>query len=100
MSTVVPGRDGFVRIEDAHRLAFSCGRNLEGKNLVAEDALRGGGGGTGMRLGREDVLIDAGDTEFFGDHLGGGAHVVVVVGVPQTVVDHGVEERAVAHAIA
>ena len=39
----------------------------------------------------------AGDLPFLGDVLGGGAHVVAVEGVPQPVVDHGVDQLGVAH---
>ncbi len=53
-----------------------------------------------MRFGGEGVLLFAGDAVFCSDHLRGCAHVEVVVCVPQAVVDHRVDESAVAHAIA
>src|ERR1700693_3169019 len=48
----------------------------------------------------EAILLFAGDAVFFSDEFAGHAHVEVFVGVPQAVVNHGVDEFAVADAIA
>ena len=50
-----------------------------------------------LRGDRELVLLAAGDLELAGDVLGGDAHVIAVEGVPQAVLDHGVDHREVAH---
>ena len=51
-------------------------------------------GRLGLVLGGrgEGVLLLAGDLPLLGDVLGGVAHVVAVEGVPQAVLDHGVDE--------
>ena len=68
-----------------------------GDDLVIEPA--GGLGGLGLLLGGggELVLLAAGDTPDVVDILGSGAHVIVVIGVPQAVLDHGVHQLLVAH---
>ena len=48
----------------------------------------------------ETVLVFAGDLPAGGDVLGRLAHVVAVEGVPQPVLDHGVDEGEVAHLLA
>ena len=57
-------------------------------------------GGLGLLLGGggKGVQLLAGDAPDIADVLGGGAHVIVVVGVPQAVLDHGVHQLLVAHA--
>ena len=52
-----------------------------------------------MRVDREFVLLFARDAVFFGYVLAGDAHVVVVVNVPQAIVDHGVDELRVAQTV-
>ncbi len=46
---------------------------------------------------RELVLLGAGDLPLLGDVLGGVAHVIAVEGVPQAVLDHGVDQLEAAH---
>ena len=46
---------------------------------------------------RELVLLRAGDLVLPGDVLGGVAHVIAVEGIPQAVLDHGVDQFDVAH---
>ena len=46
---------------------------------------------------RELVLLLARDLPLLGDVLGGGAHVIAVEGVPQAVLDHGVDQLERAH---
>ena len=51
-------------------------------------------------LGRERVLVLAGEAVLRRDHVAAVAHVHVLVRVPQAVVDHRVDDLAVAHAVA
>ena len=69
-----------------------------GDDLVVEAAGLLGGLGLLLGGGGEGVLLLAGDAPDVVDVLGGGAHVIVVVSVPQTVLDHGVHQLLVAHA--
>src|SRR5690606_15969682 len=48
----------------------------------------------------EGILFLAADAVFFDDVLGGDAHVVIVEGIPQAIVDHGVDHCPVTHALA
>src|SRR5699024_2283228 len=48
--------------------------------------------------GAEGVQLLAGDAPHVADVLSGGAHVVVVISVPQAVLDHGVDDLLIAHA--
>jgi hypothetical protein len=59
-------------------------------------------GGLRLVLGSdgEFVLLVAVDLPLLGDVLGGLAHVVAVEGVPQAVLDHGVDHLVVAHLVA
>src|SRR5262245_38734933 len=66
-------------------------------DLVLEPARLHGGLGLVLRLDRELVLLRAGDLPFLGDVLGSGTHVVAVEGVPEAVLDHGVDELDAAH---
>ena len=56
-------------------------------------------GGLGLLLGGGGELVHllAGDAPDVRDVLSGGAHVIVVVGVPQAVLDHGVDHLGVTH---
>jgi len=88
--------DKLVGIEE-HRRTFALW-NRHGDNLILEPAsfLRG----FRLVLGSdgEDVLFLAGDVELLGNVLGGDAHVVLVVDIPETVDDHAVHKAGVAHA--
>src|ERR1700692_1376470 len=66
-------------------------------DLVLELAGLLGGLGLVLRGDRELVLLGAGDLVLPRDVLGGIAHVVAVEGVPQPVLDHGVDEFDGAH---
>ena len=66
-------------------------------DLVLELAGLLRGLGLVLRGDRELVLLRAGDLILLGDVLGGVAHVVAVEGVPQAVLDHGVDEFERAH---
>ena len=70
----------------------------DGDDLVVETA--GSLSSLGLLLGgsAEGVELFAGDAPNIADVLGGGAHVVVVEGIPQAVLDHGVDKLLVAHA--
>ena len=50
-----------------------------------------------LRGGREGVLLGAGDLAFLRHVLGGVAHVIAVEGVPQAVLEHGVDHLELAH---
>ena len=78
---------------------FFCGM-LTRHDLVLE--LAGVLRGRGLLLAgqRQRVLHFAGDAVLLGHVLGGDAHVVLVVDVPQAVDDHGVDHLPVAHALA
>src|SRR4030095_8911475 len=69
----------------------------DGDDLVLE--LAGLLGGLGLVLGghREAVLLLARDLPLARHIFGGVAHVVAVEGIPQPVLDHGVDELHVAH---
>ena len=69
-----------------------------GNDLVIEPAGILGGAGLLLGSGGELVLLLAGDAPDVVDVLSGGAHVVVVVSVPQAVLDHGVDQLLVTHA--
>ena len=68
-----------------------------GHDLIIE--LAGGLSSLGLLLGSggESVLLLAGDAPDVVDILGSGAHVIVVISVPQAVLDHGVDQLLVAH---
>ncbi len=69
----------------------------DGDDLVLELAGLLGGLGLVLRGDGELVLILARDLPLARDVLGRGAHVVAVEGVPQAVLDHGVDEVEAAH---
>ena len=83
--------------EDGGRCAFLVGEG-EGNDLGVEAAglLRGGGFAVGVE--RVVILLLAGDGMLFGDEFAGHAHVLIVAGAPEAVVDHGVDGLRVAHA--
>ena len=72
--------------------------HLVGNDLVPEAARLLRGLGLVLALDRELVLLLARDRVFLGHVLGGDAHVVLVVDVPQAVDDHRVDQLRVAHA--
>ena len=92
------GADGFVYAEERWRRAFFGGGDFDGEDFFFE--VGAGGGGAAVGFCGEGVLFGAGDGVLVGDELGTDAHVEVVVNLPETVVDHGVDELAVAHAVA
>ena len=52
-----------------------------------------------LAVGGELILHFAGHAEALGHVLGGNAHVVIVEGVPQAIVDHNVNNLAVVHPV-
>ena len=70
---------------------------VTGCDLVLELAGLHRGLGLVLRLHRELVLLLAGDLPLLGDVLGGVAHVIAVEGIPQAVLDHGVDQLDTAH---
>src|SRR5262249_1998752 len=73
------------------------GLNLRRDDLVLEPAGLLRSLGLLLRSGGELVLLLARDLPFLGDVLGGVAHVIAVEGIPQAVLDHGVDHLRVAH---
>ena len=69
----------------------------DGDDLVLELAGLLRGLGLVLRGKRELVLVVTGDLELASDVLGGVAHVIAVEGIPQPVLDHGVDHLVVAH---
>src|SRR6266702_1182908 len=69
-----------------------AGLDGDGDDLVRELAGLLGGLGLVLRGNCELVLLGAGDLVLPRDVLGGVAHVIAVEGVPQAVLDHGVDE--------
>ena len=68
-----------------------------GHDLVLERAGLDGSLGLGLALESKVVQIFTAQVPLVGHVLSGDAHVVVVEGVPQRVVDHGVHQFALAH---
>ncbi len=89
------GAGEFVLLE-VHKVLLDL--HGDGDNLVVE--LAGGLRGFALLLGGDGklVLLLAGNAPHVANVLSGGAHVVVVVCVPQAVLDHGVHQLLVAHA--
>ncbi len=89
--------DVLVLVDDGVALAALDGHRrdlgIEAPGLLRRlgPVLRGDG---------EAVLVLAGDLPARGDVLGRLAHVIAVEGVPQAVLDHGVDEGEVAHLLA
>ena len=90
----------FVHGEQLRRRALLLRRQLDRHDLVLEAALLDRSDRLAMRVDGVLVLLFARDAVLLGDVLAGVAHVVVVVDVPQAVVHHGVDDLAVAQAIA
>src|SRR5215470_9172451 len=84
----------FVGVDDDVALA---GLDGDRDDLVLELAGLLRGLGLLLRLDRELVLLGAGDLPLPRDVLGGVAHVVAVEGIPQAVLDHGVDQLEAAH---
>ena len=93
-SSVTPRLRIFVGID--HDVALA---RLDGdrRDLVLEPAGLHGGFRLVLRGDRELVLLAARDLVLLGDVLGRGAHVVAVEGVPQAVLDHGIDHLQAAH---
>src|SRR5204863_3853886 len=89
----------FVLVEDNGGLAFLLCRDLNRNNLGFEVALSLRGDGLAMGVDGELVLLFAGDAVFLGDVLAGQAHMVVVVNIPEAVMDHGIDQLSVAQSI-
>ena len=53
-----------------------------------------------MRIQRKLILLLARDLVLFRNVLAGDAHVIVVVNIPQTILDHGINDLRIAQAIA
>ena len=86
--------DVFI-VRDDH-IALAAG-NGHGANFILE--LAGGLRGFGfvLRGNRKSILLIAGDLPLLGNILSRGAHVIAVEGIPQAVLDHGVDEVPVTH---
>ena len=93
-SIVVPGPDVLVLVDDDVALAA---RDGHGDDLVLELAALLRSLGLVLRGDRELVLLLAGKLPALRHVLGGGAHVVTVEGVQQSVLQHRVDELEVAH---
>src|SRR4029078_5379508 len=74
-----------------------AGLDGDGRDLFLEPAGLLGGLGLVLRMNREFVLLRTGDLVLPRDVLGGVTHVVAVEGVPQTFLDHGVDQFKAAH---
>jgi hypothetical protein len=90
---------GNVVAVDDYRVLLALG-HLHGHDLALELAGVDGRDGPLGALQRELVLVLARDVVLLGDALGGVAHVEVVVDLPEAVLDHGVDQDAVAQAVA
>ena len=75
-------------------------RDLDGRDLGLELPARLRGARAPVRLGGEGVLILAREAVLRRDHVAAVAHVEVLVRIPEAVVDHRVDDLAVAHAVA
>ncbi|MCY1416646.1 hypothetical protein D9M71_321620 [compost metagenome] len=82
---------------EGHGLALAL-RDQYRSDFRLEAAGLDGFGGLALRFGGEGVLLLAADAVLLHQVLGGDAHVVVVEGIPQAVVDHAVDHLGVAHA--
>ncbi len=84
----------FIVADDDVALA---GLDGDRDDLVLEPAGLLRGLGLVLRCDSELVLLGTGDLILPGDVLGGVTHVIAVEGVPQAVLDHGVDELDRAH---
>ena len=85
-----------VAVED-DRLTLALGNRDRGY-LVLEAPSLHGGDRPALRLGGIGILRLAAQAVFLREVLGGDAHVAVVEGVPQAIVDHAVEHLRMPHA--
>ena len=69
-----------------------------GNDLIVELAGSLSGLGLLLRVSAELVHLLLGDAPDVADVLSGGSHVIVVVDVPEAVLDHGVDDLLVTHA--
>ncbi len=99
--------EGFERSVFARRFVFADDdgrafflRNFDGHDLRFEEAGFHGADGFLMAFERILILLGARNFIFFGDEFGGDAHVVVLVGFPEAVVNHRVNQLAVAETVA
>ena len=81
------------------RIAFALGDG-DGDDFVVEFAGLLGSFGLLLRGNGEGVLGFAGESVFFRQIFGGDPHVEVVEGAPQAVLDQGIDQFPVAHALA
>src|SRR5579859_293030 len=89
----------FVFVEDDRRRTFFLSGNFYGHDLRFEAALFDRGDGFAVGVDGELVLLLASDAVLFGDVLAGDPHVVVVVDIPEAVVDHGVDDLRVTETV-
>ena len=78
---------------------FACG-NRDGNDFVGKDTVGDGFTSPLVAADSEVVLLSAGELVFCGALIAVGAHVLVVVGVAEAVVNHGIDEHSVAKTIA
>lgn len=84
----------FIRIKYGFALfGFDGNRN----DFVLESTALDGRNGSLLGTGRNFVLVFTGYAEFFSDVFGSDAHVIVIERIPQTILDHDIDEFAVAH---
>jgi hypothetical protein len=84
-------------VEDGRWRTFFCGDG-EGDDFGVEAAGLLSGGGLAVGVEGVGVLLLAGDGVLLGDEFAGHAHVLVVAGAPEAVVDHVVDGLCVTHA--
>nr|AAG30261.1 unknown [Ectothiorhodospira shaposhnikovii] len=85
----------FIHVEDLDLALFL--RNLHRHDLILEISRLLGGLGPLLGLGGKGVLLIPANPELAGDVLGGGAHVIIIEGTPQAILDHGIHHLPVAH---
>jgi hypothetical protein len=90
---------GLLVLVHQQRLAAALGHG-DGDDLLLEATLLLGGDGASVALAGEGILVLASEAVLLSHEVAAVAHVHVVVGIPQAVVDHGVDDLAAAHAIA
>ena len=87
--------DVFITVEDGVSL-FTL--DFKRNDFILELAVFLRGLGLVLRLQCKLILLLARDTEFLCDVFRSRTHVVLIVDIPQTVMDHGVDQLRVAHA--